>query len=101
MNRRSGGTSRPPSRKRTAPPVRAAASNAADDAPSGLRSATVPWAALLLVAAVAIGVYANSLQGELFYDDTNAITRNDWVLNGDPLAIVTKASWWTQGRGHG
>jgi Flp pilus assembly protein TadD len=46
-------------------------------------------------------VYVNSLGGELLFDDTNAIVRNEWVRNADPVAIVTHPSWWTEGRGRG
>jgi Flp pilus assembly protein TadD len=59
------------------------------------------WPVAAVVGLLAAGLYANSLGGALFFDDTNAIVRNEWVRNGDPLAIVTHASWWTEGRGRG
>jgi len=49
---------------------------------------------MALVAAVAIGVYANSLGGALLYDDLNAITDNALVTTGDVRGILTTPSWW-------
>ena len=46
-------------------------------------------------------VYANTLSGPLLYDDTNAIVRNAWVHDGNPVAIFTNPSWWSAGHGHG
>src|SRR6185369_2846346 len=50
---------------------------------------------------IACALYANSLSGDLFFDDTNAILNNGWVRRVDVVGIFTKASWWGEGRGHG
>jgi tetratricopeptide (TPR) repeat protein len=59
------------------------------------------WIAALAIGAVATVVYLNSLGGALLYDDTNAIINNGWVRAGDPFAILTHASWWSEGLGNG
>ncbi len=46
------------------------------------------------MAALATGIYANTLDGELFLDDRPAIIENTWVLAGDARAIFTAPSWW-------
>ncbi len=55
----------------------------------------------LLVAAVACAVYANSLDGALMFDDTNAIVRNAAVHDGNVVGIFTRPSWWGEGHGRG
>jgi protein O-mannosyl-transferase len=67
----------------------------------GRRGRALIWEAALLVAVVAAGVYANSLDGALIYDDTNAIVRNTRVQALDPVAIFTQPSWWREGFGRG
>jgi Tfp pilus assembly protein PilF len=59
------------------------------------------WIAAAAVALLACLVYANSLGGALVFDDVNAIVNNRWVRSGDVAGIVTQASWWGEGRGHG
>ena len=59
------------------------------------------WTVAVSVAALALALYANSLHGELFFDDVNAIVNNAWVRTGDVLGILTHASWWSEARGHG
>ena len=53
------------------------------------------------VAILAIALYANSLHGELFFDDVNAVVNNAWVRTSDVQGIFTHASWWSEARGHG
>ena len=57
------------------------------------------WAIAAVVATLAAAVYANSLGGALFYDDTNAILRNAWVKTGDVAGILTQPSWWGVSQG--
>ena len=64
-----------------------------EDARTSAR-AGVPAVWMAIVAAVAIGVYANSLGGTLLYDDLNAITNNALVVEGDVRGILTTPSWW-------
>ncbi len=59
------------------------------------------WATAALVGTVALALYANSLRGALFFDDTNAIVNNVWVRTGDVASILVRPSWWTEERGHG
>jgi Flp pilus assembly protein TadD len=59
------------------------------------------WTSALLVAALAAGVYANTLDGALLYDDVNAVVDNAWVRSGDPAGILTHPSWWREGHGRG
>jgi len=47
----------------------------------------------VLLGAVAIGCYLNSLRGALIYDDLNAIVRNPAVVELDLLRIARTASW--------
>jgi hypothetical protein len=47
----------------------------------------------VLLGAVAIGCYLNSLHGALIYDDLNAIVRNPAVVELDLLRIARTASW--------
>lgn len=67
--------------------------------PRGVLAASVPWTWIAAVAAVAAGVYANTVGGGLLYDDVNAIRDNAFVLDGDVVGIVTRPSWWAAGRG--
>lgn len=60
---------------------------------------SVPWTWVAAVAAVALAVYANTLGGVLLYDDVNAIRDNAFVLDGDMVGVLTKPSWWANGRG--
>lgn len=48
---------------------------------------------LLLLVAVAVGCYLNSLSGALIYDDLNAIVRNPAVTDLDVRRIVSTGSW--------
>ncbi len=65
-------------------------------------AASRTWSATAaVVAAVALALYANSLRGALFFDDTNAILNNLWVRTGDVVSILTRPSWWSEARGHG
>jgi len=54
-----------------------------------------------VVALLAIALHANTLDGALMYDDTNAVVRNALVRAGDLGAIFTEASWWREGHGRG
>jgi Tfp pilus assembly protein PilF len=65
------------------------------------RDARAWWVAAALIAVLAAALYANSLDGALLFDDVNAIVNNQWVRSGDLRGIVTRASWWGGGRGHG
>jgi len=56
---------------------------------------------MLLVALVACAVYANSLDGALVFDDTNAIVRNAAVRDGNVATIFARPSWWAEGHGRG
>src|SRR5262245_50062480 len=47
----------------------------------------------LLLMAVAVGCYLNSLSGALIYDDVNAIVRNPAVTDLDVRRIVSTGSW--------
>src|SRR5215468_6461107 len=47
----------------------------------------------LLLVAVAVGCYLNSLSGALIYDDLNAIVRNPAVTDLDVRRIVSTGSW--------
>lgn len=60
----------------------------------------VPFPWIVVVASVAIALYANSLGGALVYDDVNAITNNALVRDADVRGILTTPSWWGDGRGH-
>jgi tetratricopeptide (TPR) repeat protein len=55
----------------------------------------------MLVAVLAGLVYANSLDGALLYDDSNAIVRNAAVREGGVVEIFTTPSWWRAGHGRG
>ncbi|HEY2386115.1 MAG TPA: tetratricopeptide repeat protein [Candidatus Binatia bacterium] len=73
------------------------------EAPSPARHAGTArawWLVAGIVALLACLVYANSLGGELLFDDVNAVVNNRWVRSGDVAGIVTQASWWGEGRGH-
>jgi len=53
----------------------------------------------VVVALIAIGLYANSLGNGFVYDDPNAITGNEAVVAGDLRTILSTPSWWGDGRG--
>lgn len=61
-----------------------------------MRPAPAPaaWPAYVLVAALALVTYANSLQGELFLDDRPAIAENVYVVERGWAEIFTRPSWW-------
>ncbi|MCC6763818.1 MAG: tetratricopeptide repeat protein [Deltaproteobacteria bacterium] len=63
------------------------------------RGPRVPWAWIAAVAGVALGVYANTIGGILLYDDVNAIRDNAFVRDADVAGILTRPSWWADGRG--
>src|SRR5439155_10542065 len=48
------------------------------------------WTVAALIAALACALYANSLHGELVFDDVNAVVNNSWVRSGDVAGIVTQ-----------
>ena len=59
------------------------------------------FAAMAAVTFLALASYANTLDGALLYDDTAAIVENDWVRQGNALAILTQPSWWgSHTKGH-
>jgi Tfp pilus assembly protein PilF len=96
----------PPQARPAAPPGarRSRRDETARDAPVATRdrgAARTWWIIAGAVAALACLVYLNSLSGELVFDDVNAIVNNRWVRSGDVVGIVTQASWWGEGRGHG
>lgn len=59
------------------------------------------WTGAALVVVVAVAVYANSFDGALMYDDTNAIIRNRVVIDEEFTQIFTTPSWWRAGHGRG
>ena len=95
---RSRGKTRHPASERGGA-ERAASAPARSAAARPAPRAGVPWAWALLVAGVAVAVYANSLGGALLYDDVNAIRNNPFVRTGDVAGILTEPSWWGSARG--
>ncbi|MCC6849387.1 MAG: tetratricopeptide repeat protein [Deltaproteobacteria bacterium] len=63
------------------------------------RGPRVPWTWVALVVALACAVYANTIGGILLYDDVNAIRDNAFVRDADVAGILTRPSWWADGRG--
>ena len=53
------------------------------------------WAAAALAAALAVAVYANTLRGELVYDDVPDIVRNRLVRDFEVARIFGEPSWAT------
>ncbi len=80
---------------------RARGRTAPTDGESAPAAAPAWWRAAFAIATIALAIYANSVRGELFFDDINAIVNNAWVRTGDVAGILTHASWWSEARGHG
>lgn len=91
----------PPGRGRAARPTTTTQSRLDAGVPAADRATRAWWITALSIAIVATVLYANSVRGELFFDDVNAIVNNGWVRTGDFAGILTNASWWGEGRGHG
>ncbi len=70
-------------------------------APRERDAARAWWIVAGAVTVLACLLYLDGLDGELLFDDVNAIVNNRWVRSGDVVGILTQASWWGEGRGHG
>src|SRR5262249_24658536 len=83
-------------RPATAPARRRHGDAGVGQLPQGQPAAVRPAARfLILLVAVALGCYLNTLRGALIYDDVNAIVRNPAVTDVDLARIVTTGSWFS------
>lgn len=79
-------------RKETGVGARVAPAVAAAPVHAGPRRHFASGTALVVLTSMV--VYANSLRGELLFDDLNAIVNNRYVRELDLGRILTTASWW-------
>src|SRR5262249_30641541 len=83
-------------RRATAPARRRHSDAGVAQLPQGQPAPVRPAARfLILLVAVALGCYLNTLRGALIYDDVNAIVRNPAVTDVDLARIVTTGSWFS------
>lgn len=68
--------------------------SAANRGSSSTAAVTTIATSALGVAAVAIGTFANSLEGELVFDDFKAVTENPDVVTHAPLGVILRHDFW-------